>query len=214
MARKSLKKFYRTRKRKISKYLHSYPLRGMLLVVLIFLVLAGSLATFAYSNGYIKSTEEKSTPGGTVPFDDGTTTQQDNSVPENNTNSKPSVGGGSNATTYTAPKCTKNPIPYKTTYESASWLTVGSTFVIGGENGYVETCTADSSGYKPPDLTIQPSDKIIYSGTYVPPDTSGNSTTQAQIEAARQQRIQDCLRYIGSRGAGGSSASQQCYSIQ
>lgn len=68
---------------------------------------------------------------------------------------------------YVAPVCTKTPIPYKTTTTEVSYLYVGETQSYGGTDGYTETCTADSTGYKPPDFTIPPYDKTTYVGTKV-----------------------------------------------
>jgi uncharacterized protein YkwD len=66
---------------------------------------------------------------------------------------------------YIAPICTKIPIPYTTKYIDASYLYVGETQSYGGTDGYTNTCTPDSTGYRPPDYTISPYDKTIYVGT-------------------------------------------------
>lgn len=66
---------------------------------------------------------------------------------------------------YVASVCTKKTIPYKTKYENVSYLYVGETDSYGGTNGYTETCTADSTGYKPADFTSQPFDKTVLVGT-------------------------------------------------
>lgn len=49
--------------------------------------------------------------------------------------------------------------------------------------------------------------------TYTAPPPA-TSTTPATDPNARYNRIQSCLRYLGAHGAGGSSAAQQCYTIQ
>lgn len=66
---------------------------------------------------------------------------------------------------YTAPVCTKTLIPYQTNYVDDPYLDVGQTTSYGGYDGSTETCTADSTGYKPPDLTIPPLDKTVNVGT-------------------------------------------------
>lgn len=67
---------------------------------------------------------------------------------------------------YVASVCTKTPIPHQIRYEDVSYLYVGETRDYGGGmDGYTETCTADSYGYKPPDYTLKPYDKTIYRGT-------------------------------------------------
>jgi uncharacterized protein YkwD len=69
---------------------------------------------------------------------------------------------------YVAPVCSKKVIPYKTSYEEASWIEKGKTEEWGGEDGYKQSCTSDSEGYKPLDFTYPPYDKTIYKGTYEP----------------------------------------------
>jgi uncharacterized protein YkwD len=70
---------------------------------------------------------------------------------------------------YVAPVCTKIPIPYSTTYVDASYMDVGQTSSSGGIDGYTNTCTADSTGYQPPDYTISPINKTVYTGTRTAP---------------------------------------------
>jgi uncharacterized protein YkwD len=69
--------------------------------------------------------------------------------------------------------CSKTPIPRKTVYIEASYLYEGETSEgYSGMDGYKETCTADSAGYKPPDFTSPPSDRTIYTGTKPRPSTT------------------------------------------
>lgn len=105
---------------------------------------------------------------------------------------------------YVASVCTKITIPYQTNYEYVTWLYVGETQSYGGTDGYTNTCTTDSSGYKPIDFTIQPYNKTVYAGTTAAPPT------QAQIDAARAEKIASCIRYLGSKGASGAA----CYQIR
>lgn len=109
---------------------------------------------------------------------------------------------------YTAPVCVTLPIPYKTEYKNVSYLSVGQTQTTGGFDGYTKTCTADSTGYKPQDITLNAYDKTVYVGTY----QSSSSTGQTGSTTTREQRIASCIQYI-QRLSPGSSAYQQCYSI-
>lgn len=72
---------------------------------------------------------------------------------------------------YVASKCTKTVIPYKTVYEEVSYMYVGETSSYGGYDGYIESCTADSTGYKPPDYKSSPIDKTVLVGTKPKPGT-------------------------------------------
>lgn len=74
---------------------------------------------------------------------------------------------------YVAPVCTKTAIPYETIYKEVNYLYVGETDSFGGYEGYIQTCTADSTGYKPLDFTVPPVAKYIYQGTMpLPADTA------------------------------------------
>lgn len=66
---------------------------------------------------------------------------------------------------YVASKCTKIVIPYKTVYKEVPYMYVGETSSYGGYDGYIENCTADSTGYKPPDYNSSPIDKTVLVGT-------------------------------------------------
>lgn len=96
--------------------------------------------------------------------------------------SNTSVQGGASPTTnytpepYVASVCTKTVIPYETEYIDVDYLYVGETQEYSGWDGYKETCTADSTGYKPSDYTSQPYNKKVYRGTKVKSSGStGNS---------------------------------------
>lgn len=63
-------------------------------------------------------------------------------------------------------KCTKTTIPYKTEYVEVSYLYEGETEVgFEGYNGYIEKCTASSTGYKPSDYRLEPINRTVYVGT-------------------------------------------------
>lgn len=72
---------------------------------------------------------------------------------------------------YKPPVCKKTPIPFKTVYEEVTWLDPGETESFSdGIDGYIEKCSADSTGYKPPDFKIEPYDKTIYIGAEETPE--------------------------------------------
>ncbi len=66
---------------------------------------------------------------------------------------------------YVAFVCTKAVIPHQSEYINDPNLYEGSTYEIAGWDGYVETCTPDSTGYKPTDFTSPAYNKKIYIGT-------------------------------------------------
>lgn len=106
--------------------------------------------------------------------------QQSQNVPASTYNYEP----------YVAPVCTKTVIPYETIYIDADYLYVGDTMETGlGIDGYTETCTASSSGYKPPDYTSQPFDKTVYRGTKPLQSTSSSLTTP---------NYSQCSQFIGT----------------
>lgn len=113
---------------------------------------------------------------------------------------------------YVASVCTKKPIPYKTIYKESS----GASYSLGGIDGIISTCTADSNGNIIPGYTIQPIDKTVYSGSSSSYNSSACSSyttaynTAVQLENSRysnlKSEINGAIRYMGSVGAGGSSA--------
>lgn len=138
-------------------------------------------------------------------------------TPNQQNNSQSSTSSGSNKPTstpsntykpYVPYTCTKTPILYKTTYVNSLGLYVGETISIGGDDGFKSTCTADSSGYKPADYISEPIDKTVYVGTAAKPSSG---PTQAELDAARQQRINNCIQYIKRLSSG--NAYEQCYYI-
>lgn len=133
-------------------------------------------------------------------------------TPTNNTTNQgtQSTGATNSPNTYkpyVASVCTKTVIPYETIYEDASYLYVGNTSVgFPGSDGYIETCTANSNGYKPADFKIEPLSKTVYVGTMP------TGPTQAELNAQRQQRIANCIANI-QRLSPGSNAYEQCHYI-
>jgi len=129
-------------------------------------------------------------------------------TPARTTQSQPSQSTSNNTPVikpYMAPVCTKTPVPYEIKYIDVSYLYVGETEEYGGRDGYRETCTADSTGYKPPDFTSPPYDKTIYRGTKPKPSSSTNTPSLTY-----QQAYSNCNAILGQHGASNSSAMQQC----
>lgn len=115
-----------------------------------------------------------------------------------------STGTSTKPYSYTPPQCTTTSIPFQTEYKEVSYLNKGETKVISeGKNGTLETCTADSSGYKPKDLRFDPWNKLVYVGTYVAP-SSGGSTQPTRT-------YQQAANYCSAHGVPyDSSAWSQC----
>lgn len=78
--------------------------------------------------------------------------------------SQPTPTYSSSNKPYVPPKCTTEIYPYKTFYKYAPYLGGGLSNVSGGYTGSKQTCSADSNGYKPQDVVLQPIDKTIYIG--------------------------------------------------
>lgn len=87
---------------------------------------------------------------------------------------KPSNYTNLNTDSHDPIKCSKTPIPYKTIYIDANYMYVGESTEYGGVDGYKETCTGSSGGYRPSDFTLPPLDKKIYRGTK-PRQSTGSS---------------------------------------
>jgi len=100
--------------------------------------------------------------------------------------------------------CTTNIIPYKTIYKNVSYLNVGQTTEASGLNGSIETCTADSTGYKPPDINNQPLDKTVYVGIGPVTYTQSTPTYTYSQAYAYQIALNNCAQY------GDTSAYQLC----
>jgi hypothetical protein len=111
--------------------------------------------------------------------------------------------------TYKAPVCTKTPTPYKTFIKIASYLGTGETTINGGSEGYTETCTADSTGYVPYKVPLNPVDKYIYVGTGGITATTTPRTSPP--EADQLDRIKaDCSMQLAKHG--NQEAYQLCVS--
>jgi hypothetical protein len=63
-----------------------------------------------------------------------------------------------NVKPYIPSNCTTVTIPYTTSYQNVSYLTIGQSQTSGGIDGYRVSCSASSSGYKP---LITPYNQLI-----------------------------------------------------
>lgn len=95
---------------------------------------------------------------------------------------------------YTPPVCTKVPIPYTTTYVNVTYLSPGQTQSTGGVDGYRDSCTASSTGYKPADAVLQPYNKIIYVGVAAAAPPAPTYSYADVMQIARN----NCARFNGS----------------
>jgi len=107
---------------------------------------------------------------------------------------------------YVAPVCTKTRIPYQTVYEPVSWLTIGETRTssVAPKDGSIDSCTADSTGYKPSDITLNPVNVVIYQGT------APAATPTPPSGPSRDDLIAACIRQMQAISPN-SSAYLQCY---
>lgn len=187
--------------------------------IIVCVIWLGLLITAIHTNHLLSN--KKITNTGT-PSAINTESANSNTANLSNANQQPiQKPSGSSATNthkpYIASVCTTTLIPYQTSYQNVSWLPSGQTQSYGGTNGSTVSCTTDSNGYKPPDSTLQPYNKTVYLGTGTTSSSTPSTTTPTDNSAAiaaRQARIQSCLAYLGAHGAGGSSATEQCYQIQ
>ncbi|MEI7522258.1 MAG: hypothetical protein WCJ86_02180 [Candidatus Saccharibacteria bacterium] len=188
---------------------------GLALWVYILMLFTGSYAYVKYSNRQAnqgnttlenKTSNDSSNIQGLNPVTSQPTTQNNKSKPSIGSANSTPISSPSTSKPYVPFSCIKTPIPYETEYVNTIGLYVGETTSIGGYDGYKSTCTLGSTNYKPDDYTIEPIIKTVYIGTAVKP-TSGSSASE--LEAARQQRIANCIQYM-KRLSGGSNAYLQC----
>ncbi|MDB5176047.1 MAG: hypothetical protein JWM81_905 [Candidatus Saccharibacteria bacterium] len=107
---------------------------------------------------------------------------------------------------YTAPFCTTVTLPYKTVYKNVTYLSVGQSNESGGIDGYTKTCTPDSTGYKPPDITYLGMDKTVYIGIQETGPTARDSADQRQAE------VNLCIQQLQALSPN-SNAYMQCLSM-
>lgn len=79
------------------------------------------------------------------------------------------------ASRYIASICTKKSIPRGIDYVEVDYMYVGETKKYEGWDGYIESCSADSNGYKPADYISQPYNDTVYVGVGVRPASSATT---------------------------------------
>lgn len=168
------------------------------------IVIAGLIvaAPFAYSsikgsNGfdaYMNSTSNEKTE-----VQQGGSGKQGSPSPQ--TQSPGTLNTGNKSSAYKASVCTKTVLPYTTEYRDSATMAVGQTQVLfSGKNGYKNTCTPDSNGYKPQDSTLPPIPAVVWVGT---------KTTTTVTNPPRT--YEQAANYCATHGVpGNSSAWQQC----
>jgi hypothetical protein len=134
----------------------------------------------------------------------GQMTKLADSAPGSNTtiNYKPSIPS----------QCTTVAIPYITTYQNVSYLNVGQSESTGGLDGYRVSCPGDSQGNGKYEYTIQPINKVVYSGTYLSEPTYVPPVSYPVIETDAKQKCTTDYNVARSRmgmsGGGDSSAME------
>lgn len=114
--------------------------------------------------------------------------------------------GSSGYTPYTPSECTTTAIPYTTEYIDAPDLYPNQGYSNGGRDGYIKTCTASSTGYKPEDIVSKPYNKRVYVGT-----RGTSSSPTYSYDQALQMATNQCIA-VAQSGGTDSSAYQQCLS--
>ena len=89
--------------------------------------------------------------------------------------------------------CTIKTIEFTTTTVNDASMYQGETKETGGSNGWLKTCTADSSGVKPNDENAQPINKIISVGTKPKPTAPAPAPLSTRELAAQKA----CLKKRG-----------------
>lgn len=118
---------------------------------------------------------------------------------------------GSASTPHQSPVCTRTPIPYTTTVQlGLASLGAGQYTISGGIEGYTESCTANSAGWKPQDRSVQPINRIIYVGTGGPTATTPPRTSPPEPDQY-DRIVNDCSNIL--TGTGNNEAYQLCVSI-
>lgn len=95
---------------------------------------------------------------------------------------------------YVASVCTKTILPFETIYKDDIYLEKGKTWFTPGFDGYVQTCTADSNGYKPQDNRLEPSNKTVWVGV-----KKTDAEIAAEHEALRLYKYGVCIETTPSR---------------
>ena len=187
----------------IIKWLKKYPVKTLLAtvaIVLIGLMVVLSITQEEYS---VSKNEPQASPGSET--QKNVTEQPSPSQAISNQSTSPSSPSSSNTSPqpYVAPVCTKTVVPYTTTFIEAPDLYPSDSYSNGGRDGEIITCTADSLGNKPKDITYSPYNKRTYVGTKS--DSTPTYTYQQAMQAAQSQ----CSPIAQASGTG-SSAYQVC----
>lgn len=110
--------------------------------------------------------------------------------------------------------CTTTWIPYQTTYQTSAYLPKGQTSTVPGVQGLRITCPNHPTW----NYSSAPVNAIVSTGTYVAPASVTPTVSQNSYDLSTQTTydnyirglIQQCKTMLASKGAGGSSAYDQC----
>lgn len=113
--------------------------------------------------------------------------------------------------------CTNVPVARKTEYRNDDAMAVGETKILfQGTDGYVISCSSDSSGYTPPTngMRVDPVNDVVAKGTGL----DALRQQQADIaKAARDQQyylnLTNCISSLTAQGMQRDSAQSHCTSI-
>lgn len=131
-------------------------------------------------------------------------TENSKPQPTQNNSSQQSTSQNSSGQ-FVAGVCTKTVIPQSTVYEDVSYLYVGETKTYPGIDGWRQTCTASSDGFKPADVVSQGLPTKIYRGTKPRPETTPTPTNTYSYSQALSTAQGQCSPIAQGSGTGSSS---------
>lgn len=185
----------------------------VMLFIIIYLFLPASLviALFTYpgfrSNS--KPLEQKPVPSNTYKSDGKKTNTTPDPTQTAPTTSNQNAQNSNN--NFVPGVCKRTTIPHQTVYENTETLYVGQTQVAySGTDGWRQTCTANSNGYKPDDVVFDGMPTKILVGTkpIPPPQPPAPSYSYDYAMNVARNRCSPIAQGSGT----GSSAYQVCIS--
>lgn len=131
-------------------------------------------------------------------------TENSKPQPTQNNSSQQSTSQNSSGQ-FVAGVCTKTVIPQSTVYEDVSYLYVGETKTYPGIDGWRQTCTASSDGFKPADVVSPGLPTKIYRGTKPRPETTPTPANTYSYSQALSTAQGQCSPIAQGSGTGSSS---------
>lgn len=170
-------------------------------IILYFKVFQPGVERLRHKNNTVQQSETKKiTPTTNQPSpkvdSNPQATQSNNSKQPTNQNSSGKIVPG---------VCTKTVIPQSTVYEDVGYLYIGETRTYPGMDGWRQTCTASSNGFKPEDVVFQGLPTKIYRGTKPRPEATPTPTNNYSYSQALSTAQGQCSPIAQASGTGSSS---------